>query len=63
MIPDDLQDERKLRAWAAEQAIEAVRSTTPSNTPFPDFISVAHRIVSFVKGDGEGRNTNGRKRS
>jgi len=63
MIPDDLQDERRLRAWALEQAVEAVRSTTPANSPFPDFITVAQRIVTFVKGDGESKPGNGRKRS
>lgn len=50
MIPANLEDERALRAWAIEAAIEAATGTSKGKGV--DLITAAQRIVDFVKGDG-----------
>jgi hypothetical protein len=57
MIPDDLSDEKRLRAWAVEQVLGSTSAALPPGT---DFIAAAQRIVAFVK---NGPASNGRKRT
>lgn len=60
MIPDNLDDEKKLRAWAVEQVLGSTSAMLPAGT---DFIAAAQRVVGFVKGDGARKAGNGRKRT
>ena len=60
MIPDDIENEKKLRAWAIEQCMQPGATAVAAGA---DVIATATRIVAFVKGDGSGRQPNGRKRA
>lgn len=57
MTPEELENDRFLRAWAVSQVLASPALSGPEGRV--DMITAAQRIVAFVKGNGS-RQPNGK---